>query len=69
MKDTFKKLVFLLMAVLMFMATACGYSSVASHTGRLYVAKNDLFLFGALRAVYVCTESGNKINCQKAGKP
>lgn len=67
MKDAFKKVMFLLLAVLMLGAGACGYAGVASHNGRLYIAKNCFM--GACRAILVCTESGNKINCQTAGKP
>lgn len=69
MTDAIKKLVLALLALLMLAASACGYASIASHTGKLYVARDDLFLFGALRAVYVCRESGDKIVCKVAGKP
>ena len=68
MKDAIKRAVFLLLAVLMFSLTACGYAGIASHNGRLYVAKNGLF--GILRQIYVCNEaSGGKLDCKPAAKP
>jgi hypothetical protein len=69
MKDAIKKMVFVVMAVCMFAVSACAYAGMASHNGKLYVARNDSFLFGALRAVFVCTDAGGKLQCQKAGSP
>lgn len=38
--------------------TGCSYGAMASHDGKLYVARNDGFLFGALRKMYECTTDG-----------
>jgi len=69
MKDVIKKAVLLLAAVAMFAMTACSYAGMASHNGKLYVARNDAFLFGALRGVYACTDAGGTLQCTKAGNP
>ena len=69
MKDTIKKMVFVVMAVFMLAVSACSYAGLTSHNGKLYVARNDAFLFGALRAVFACTDQGGTLQCQKAGNP
>ena len=70
MKGIMRKFLFALLAVVMLMSTACGYGAVASHTGKLFVARNDLFLFGALRTIYVCAEAvGGKMVCKEVAKP
>ena len=50
---------------------ACSYGSMASHNGKLYVARNDNFLFGALRKMYECSPDGkgNMVCVQVADKP
>lgn len=67
MNDALKKVFFALLAVLMLGVGACGYAGIASHNGRLYIAKNCFM--GACRAVLVCTESGDKLVCKTAGNP
>lgn len=37
---------------------ACSYAGMASHEGKLYVARNGP-LFGLLRTIYECTADGN----------
>jgi hypothetical protein len=69
MKDAIKKMVFVMMAVAMLAVSACSYAGMTSHNGKLYVARNDAFLFGALRGVYACTDAGGKLQCQQAGSP
>lgn len=69
MKDALKKMVFVLLAVLMVASTACAYGGLASHNGKLYVARNDAFLFGALRKIFVCQDTGGKLGCQDAAGP
>jgi hypothetical protein len=46
------------------------YAGVATTAdGTIYVAKNDGFLFGALRGVYACKLNGNVLACTPAGSP
>lgn len=47
--------------------TGCAYGGVAGHKGKIYILRNDGFLFGALRKVYVCTPQGTDIACTAAG--
>ncbi len=48
----------------------CSYGGIAvGANGTVYVARNDSFLFGALRGVYACTPAGAELNCTKAGSP
>jgi hypothetical protein len=61
-----------LFAALLGTTAGCSYGSVAAHqNGKLYVARNDLFLFGALRKMYECTPDGaGNITCVKLeGRP
>jgi hypothetical protein len=37
-----------------FGASACGYAGIATAGDAAVIARNDWFLFGALRKVYVC---------------
>ena len=53
MKKTAAALMIALMAL-----PACSYGAMSSHEGKLYVARNDMFLFGALRKMYECTTDG-----------
>ena len=69
MKKALKKALLTLAAAGMLAATACSYAGMASHNGKLYVARNDMFLFGALRGVYACTDAGGTLQCSKVGKP
>jgi hypothetical protein len=47
-------------AVLAGTLSGCAYSGVAASGDKVIVARNDAFLFGLLRKVYVCkvTETG-----------
>ncbi|MEE9386437.1 MAG: hypothetical protein V3V08_23730 [Nannocystaceae bacterium] len=36
----------------------CSYGAITSHNGKLYVARNDLLVGGALRKIYECTPDG-----------
>jgi|SoiMethySBSTD1v2_1073268.scaffolds.fasta_scaffold581957_2 hypothetical protein len=72
MKDMVKKLV-----VFGFLAAACGsgafgcaYGGLATAPdGSVYVARNDLFLLGLLRKVYVCRPAGAGLVCTEAAAP
>jgi len=49
----------------------CSYGAVATTTdGKVVIIRNDSFLFGALRKVFVCkvTDAG-VANCQSADSP
>jgi hypothetical protein len=50
--------------------SGCGYAGVATAGEKVVVTRNDGFLFGALRTVYVCqvTDAGLK-NCQEGDAP
>ena len=49
-----------LMAAPVLGSVGCSYGGVAAHSnGKLYVARNDGFLFGALRKFYECSPDGN----------
>jgi hypothetical protein len=51
-------------------SVGCSYGGMASHDGKIYVARNDGFLFGALRKIYECTPSAGSMACvQVKGKP
>jgi hypothetical protein len=62
-----KKLVVALCAVITLgvVAPACSYSGMAVVSdGRVLVARNDGFLFGALRTIYICdVEEDGLANC------
>ena len=66
MKKTAAALMIALMAL-----PACSYGAISSHEGKLYVARNDGFLFGALRKIYECTTDGkgNMVCVAIADKP
>jgi hypothetical protein len=66
MKKTAAALMIALMAL-----PACSYGAMSSHEGKLYVARNDGFLFGALRKIYECTTDGkgNMVCVAIADKP
>ena len=69
MKKALKKLVVGLIAAATLGASACSYAGMAAYNGKLYVARNDAFLFGLLRGVYACVDQGGTLVCSKAGKP
>lgn len=50
--------------------SGCGYAGVAASGDKVVIARNDGFLFGALRKVYVCkiTDAG-VTECQAADSP
>ena len=51
-------------------AAGCAYGGMAMGSdGTLYVARNDAFLFGALRKIYSCKASGGTLTCTEAGAP
>lgn len=53
-------------------AVACSYGGMVAHSnGKIYVARNDGLLFGALRKIYECTPdgAGNMTCVSAAGKP
>jgi hypothetical protein len=47
-------------SILATLGTGCGYAGVATSGDKAVVARNDGFLFGILRKVYVCkvTDAG-----------
>jgi hypothetical protein len=62
----------LLTVLALAMATpACAYGTMTSHNGKLYIGRNDNFLFGALRKMYECTTdgAGNMVCVQAEGRP
>ena len=52
------------------LGTGCAYGGLATVGDKVVVARNDLFLFGALRKVYVCDvgDSGLK-DCTQTEAP
>lgn len=51
---------------------ACSYGQMVVHpNGKIYVQRNDNFLFGALRSMYECTPdgAGNATCVKMAGRP
>ncbi len=71
MKQTMKKL-----GTLVLLAATCGgvfgcaYAGVATAPdGSVYIARNDLFLLGLLRKVYVCKPAGAGLVCTEAASP
>ena len=52
-------------------SVGCTYGAMASHNGKLYVARNNQFLFGVLRKMYECSPdgAGNMACVELAGKP
>ncbi|MCG8556685.1 MAG: hypothetical protein MJD61_15570 [Proteobacteria bacterium] len=52
------------------MLTGCFYAGIAASGDAAIVARNDAFLFGALRKVYVCKiTSGGLTQCSEAESP
>lgn len=53
-------------------AVSCSYGQMVVHpNGKIYVQRQDNFLFGALRKLYECTPDGaGNVTCiDMAGKP
>ena len=49
---------------------ACSYGAIAvAPNGTVYIARNDSFLFGALRHVYACQANGPQLQCVDANGP
>ncbi len=50
--------------------TGCGYSGIATVGDQVVITRNDGFLFGLLRKVYVCDVTPAGVtNCQKLDAP
>ncbi len=51
--------------------TGCAYGAIATTTdGKVVITRNDSFLFGALRKVFVCkVTDGGVASCQSADSP
>lgn len=50
--------------------TGCSYGGMATVGDKVVIAKNDGFLFGALRAVYVCKVNDNGLTeCHSGDAP
>ena len=48
----------------------CAYSGVAAAPdGSIVITRNDLFLFGARRKVFVCKVAGSTLNCAETAAP
>mgnify|MGYP000901162337 CR=1 FL=1 len=44
----------------------CSYGAMAiAQDGTVYVARNDSFLFGALRKMYACKPNAAEMTCQE----
>jgi hypothetical protein len=49
---------------------ACYYGGIAvAPNGTVYIARNDAFLFGLLRRIYVCQPHGPALNCFETNSP
>ncbi len=54
-----RKKLALLSALVALPVIGCSYGGMTAHSnGKVYVARNDGFLFGALRKMYECTPDG-----------
>lgn len=61
-----KKLLLMVVALLaLASAVGCAYSAATwdAKSNKMYVLKQDGFLYGALRGVYECSPSGDSWNC------
>jgi hypothetical protein len=48
----------------------CAYGGVAAAPdGTIVITRNDTFLFGALRKVFVCKVAGSTLNCAETAAP
>jgi len=61
----------LLMVPALAAATGCAYGSIAvSGTDKVVITRQDLFLYGALRQVFVCKIADSGLaSCQSAESP
>ncbi|MBK8265532.1 MAG: hypothetical protein IPK80_29910 [Nannocystis sp.] len=60
----------LFIAAMAVTSVGCSYGAIAAHDGKLYIARNDSFLMGALRKIYECTPSAGSMACVEVkGKP
>jgi hypothetical protein len=60
----------LILATMAVSSVGCSYGAMVAHDGKIYIARNDNFLFGALRKIYECTPSAGSMACvQVKGKP
>lgn len=51
-------------------SVGCAYGGIAAAPdGTVYVARNDLLLFGLLRKVYVCKPAGAGMACTETPTP
>ncbi len=67
-----RKTAALLIALVALPSVGCSYGHMVVHpNGKIYVQRNDNFLFGALRKLYECTpDGGGNVTCvDMAGKP
>ena len=48
--------------------TACGYSGVAATGDKVVITRNDGFLFGALRKVFVCKVADSGVSACAEGE-
>ena len=52
------------------LAGGCAYAGVAAAPdGTIVITRNDLFLFGALRKVFVCKANGAQLVCSETAAP
>jgi hypothetical protein len=50
--------------------SGCAYGGVAAAPdGSIVITRNDMFLFGALRKVFVCKVAGSTLNCAETAAP
>ena len=48
----------------------CAYGGVAAAPdGSIVITRNDMFLFGLLRKVFVCKVAGSTLNCAETAAP
>ena len=61
----------LALALLTLSLGACAYGGIATAGNKVIITRNDLFLFGALRSIYVCdvTPEGDVANCKETVSP
>jgi hypothetical protein len=65
-----KKLLAGMLLALSIGSVGCAYGAVAvAQDGTVYVARNDGFLFGALRKIYACKPSGETLTCVAVAAP
>jgi len=61
---------FAMVGVLIAMSAGCSYAGVAVSGKQVVILRNDLFLFGVLRKVYVCEVTSEGLtNCETKQNP